>query len=259
MRVIARILSRRYRRAEPFATTTEDGVPLVGAVVGEGPASVVFCHGFMGWHRKGTIVRFVEALGARLRVYVFDTRGHGASGGVSTFGDREMLDVDAVLRRAREDREGPVATMGVSMGGIAVLRQAALRDGVDAVMAVSTPARWESQESDAVRRMRRLTATPAGRLTMRGLGYRLTDGWDWPEDPEAVVGKIAPVPLILVHGRDDHYFPVDDAWRLYGHAQEPKRLMLASRFGHAEDGLSAGFAELAARRLFDALGLAWRD
>lgn len=255
--MIPRLLSRRYADAHPFGVTTEDGVALVGAAVGEGPASLVFCHGFMGWHRKRTIVSFVERLGARFRVYVFDTRGHGASAGRCTFGDREYLDVDAVVRLAREDRDAPVATMGVSMGGIAVLRQAAMIGGVDAVMSISTPARWDGHATDAVRRLERLTTSGWGRAAMRSIGLRLTDGWDWPEDPEAMVGKIAPTPLIVVHGRDDHYFAVEEAWRLYGRAEEPKRLMLASRFGHAEDGLTEGFAELASRRLHEALDIPW--
>lgn len=255
--MIPKLLSRRYAAARSFATTTEDGVPLVGAVVGDGPASLVLCHGFMGWHRKATIVAFAETLGAWFRVYVFDNRGHGASGGRCSFGDREYLDVDAVVRFARGEREAPVATMGASMGGIAVLRHAGLRGGVDAVMTISTPARWDGHGTDAVRRMERLTTSRWGRAAMRSIGLRLARGWDWPEEPEEVVGKIAPTPLIIVHGRDDHFFAEDEAWRLYARAQEPKRLMLASRFGHAEDGFTPAFAELAARRVHEALRISW--
>jgi len=41
-------------------TSTEDGVTLAGSRVGaEGP-SLVFCHGFLGWHRKPKVVAFVE-------------------------------------------------------------------------------------------------------------------------------------------------------------------------------------------------------
>jgi pimeloyl-ACP methyl ester carboxylesterase len=214
----------------------------------------VFCHGFLGWHRKERIVRFVERLASRFRVYAFDLRGHGRSGGVSTFGDREYLDVDAVVRLAREDSGEVVVTVGGSMGGIAVLRQAALRDGVAAVVTVSTPARWDGHRSRAVRQMRWLTATGAGRRTARAFGVRLTDAWDWPEDPEAMVGRIAPTPLIIVHGRDDHFFDVEEAWRLYRRAREPKRLLLASRFGHAEDGFTPEFADLVGDRILQALG-----
>ena len=53
---------------------------------------------------------------------------------------------------------------------------------------------------------------------------------------------IGGVPLLLVHGRDDHFFDEEQAWLLYRRAGEPKRLMLASRFGHAEDGYTSAFA-----------------
>ncbi|HEX6263407.1 MAG TPA: alpha/beta fold hydrolase, partial [Actinomycetota bacterium] len=178
--MIARLLSRRYRSAAPFGATTADGVPLVGVRLGEGPAALVLCHGFMGWHRKASIVSFAERLAERFLVYVFDLRGHGGSAGVCTYGDREYLDVDAVVGLARRERGLPVATLGASMGGIAVIRQAALGEPPDAVMAVSTPARWEGHATAAVRRVTRMTATPSGRRMMRALGFRLTDTWGSP-------------------------------------------------------------------------------
>jgi uncharacterized protein len=250
---VALLRSRRYRASVPFRLTTEDGVVLVGSRVGTAGPGVVFAHGFLGWHRKERIVAFVERMARSHVVYAVDLRGHGRSGGVCTFGDRELLDVDAVVGLARRDRDAPLVTLGLSMGGIAVLRQAAFRDHVDAVVAVSTPARWDGHRSRAVRQMRWLTATPAGRRFSRALGARLTDVWRSPEDPVDVVGRIAPTPVVLVHGRDDHFFEEEEAWRLYRAAGSPKRLLLSSRFGHAEDGLSPAFADLLTARLHDLL------
>lgn len=256
--MVASLLSRSYTLpSRPFEVTSEDGVRLLGTRVAGPPIPLVFCHGFLGWHRKGRLVRFAEMLARWFTVYAFDTRGHGASGGLCTYGDQEYLDVEAVVRLARAEMDGTVVTLGASMGGIAVIRHAAFRDGVDAVVSVSTPARWRGHESRAVRRVRLITATRAGRRLGRGLGVRLSSTWNWPDDPEDVVGRIAPVPLILVHGRDDHFFDEEEAWRLYRRAQPPKRLMLATRFGHAEDGFTDGFAERIARRLYETLGLPW--
>jgi len=226
----------------PFSVRTEDGVELVGHRVGDGRHALVFCHGFTGWHRKGRLVRFQEELSRAFTVYAFDLRGHGDSGGVSFFGAVEDLDVDAVVKRARADGFGRVVTMGGSMGGIAVIRQAALRGGIDGVVAVSTPARWSGHESEAVRKMLWLTATSRGQRLLRAWGTRITREWQRIEDPADVVGRISPTPLLIVHGRDDHYFDEEEAWLLYRRAQEPKRLLLSSRFGHAEDGYSPAFA-----------------
>ena len=88
-------------------------------------------------------------------------------------------------------------------------------------------------------------------------GVRLPSEWVRTEAPGEVVGKIAPVPLLLVHGRDDHFFDEEEAWRLYRAAGEPKALWLADRFGHAEDGFSLPFAERVGRFLYRTWGLEW--
>jgi pimeloyl-ACP methyl ester carboxylesterase len=247
--MLTTVLSRRYRSSAPFAVTTEDGVRLVGSRVGRHGPALVFCHGFIGWHRKETIVRFVEHLARRFRVYAFDLRGHGRSAGVCTYGDLEYLDVGAAVGVARAETDGPLVTMGGSMGGIAALRHAALRGGVEAVVTVSTPARWDGHRSRAVRHITWMTGTRLGRRVARAAGVRLAEALAPPDHPEEVVDRIAPTPLILVHGRDDHFFDVEEAWRLYRRAGEPKRLLLASRFGHAEDGFSPAFADLVSTRI----------
>lgn len=229
---------------------------LAGTRLGVAGPALVLCHGFFGWHRKPTLVSLANELSRWFRVYAFDFRGHGRSGGRCTYGDLEYLDVDAVVALARGEG-GPVVTVGVSMGGIAVVRQAALRGGVDAVVAVSTPATWDGHPTAPLRRIRWISSTARGRRLARALGVRLSDTWHRPEDPEALVARIAPTPLIVVHGRDDHFFDEGQAWRLYRRAGEPKRLMLGSRFGHAEDGLDRGFAERVARRVHAAVGLPW--
>jgi pimeloyl-ACP methyl ester carboxylesterase len=253
-------LSHRFANtAEPIAITTEDGVRLAGSRLGSADPAIVFCHGFMGWHRKPKVGRFVEELAERFTVYAIDLRGHGRSGGACTFGDREILDVEATVREARRRGHGLVASIGASMGGIAVIRHAALVGGVDAVVGISVPARWQGHASAAIRRMEWFTTTWRGRRLVRAAGVRIATEWNHPEAPEDVVHKIAPTPVIIVHGRDDHYFDEDDAWRLYRRAGEPKRLLLASRFGHAEDGFTPAFAERLGRMLSQTWDLAWLE
>jgi len=228
--------------ATPTRLTTKDDVALVGHRIGAGDVALVFCHGFLGWHRKPRLVTFQEELARWFTVFSFDFRGHGGSGGRSTFGAAEHLDVEAAVRHAREEGFERVVTFGGSMGGIAVLRHAALMGGVDAVVAVSTPAQWDGHESAAVRRMTWLAATPSGRWFLQAFGVRVSASWEWVEAPAELVSRIAPIPLVIVHGRDDHFFDEENAWRLYRQAGEPKRLLLASRFGHGEDGYTPRFA-----------------
>jgi pimeloyl-ACP methyl ester carboxylesterase len=248
MHAALRYRSARFEgQARPFRVVTEDGIALVGDRLGSGPIALVFCHGFLGWHRKPRLVRFQEALARRLTVYGFDFRGHGGSEGLCAFGAQEQLDVDAVARLARADGFEKVVTFGGSMGGIAVIRHAALMGGVDMVVAVSTPALWDGHESEAVRRLAWLTSSRLGRRALRASGVRPAPTFTPVEDPRDLVGKIAPIPLVLVHGRDDHFFDEEQAWALYRAADRPKRLLLGSRFGHAEDGYTDAFAEQIAR------------
>jgi pimeloyl-ACP methyl ester carboxylesterase len=250
-----RVLSKAYRMpATPFDVRTDDGLTLRGARLGVGPAALVFCHGFAGWHRKRSLVPFQEALAESFTVYAFDFRGHGRSEGRSTYGADEHRDVDAVVRLARAEGARRVVTMGGSMGGIAVVRHAALLGGVDAVVAISTPARWQGHTTRAVRRLVWLTSTRAGRTALRAAGMRPARRWTPVEGPIEVVADIAPIPLVLVHGHDDEFFESDDAWALYRAAGEPKRLLLATRFGHAESGYSTEFAGRITRAIEASIG-----
>jgi len=233
--------------ATPLEALAADGVHLIGHRMGSGPEAVVFCHGFSGWSTKPRLVAVQSVLAERFTVFAFDFRGHGRSDGESTYGMEEYLDVDAAVQMARDSGFERVSTVGGSMGGVAVIRQAALLGGVDGVVAISTPATWLGHDSVAVRRLARLTATSAGRAALRALGVRVTTRSVRSEDPADLIGRIAPSPVTVVHGRDDHYFDEEQAWLLYRRANEPKRLVLASRFGHAEDGFNEAFA----RRLSD--------
>jgi pimeloyl-ACP methyl ester carboxylesterase len=244
---------------EPLAFTTSDGVGLVGSRLGTAEPAIVFSHGFMGWHRKPRIGMFLEELARWFTVSALDLRGHGRSDGACTFGDSEILDVDAAVHDAREHGHSRVASIGASMGGIAVIRHAALLGGVDAVVGISLPARWEGHGSDAVRRMQWVTTTWQGRQLCRAAGVRVSTFWGFPEAPEDVIAKIAPTPVVIVHGRDDHFFDEEEAWRLYRRAGEPKRLLLATRFGHAEDGFTPAFAERLARVIYRTWGLVWPE
>jgi fermentation-respiration switch protein FrsA (DUF1100 family) len=55
-----------------------------------------------------------------------------------------------------------------------------------------------------------------------------------PEAPHEVAARIAPVPLLIVHGDADAFFPTEHGLQLYDAAREPKELWIETGFGHAE-------------------------
>lgn len=52
--------------------------------------------------------------------------------------------------------------------------------------------------------------------------------------PEAVVHKLAPRPLLILHGEQNRLHRAEEARSLYDHAREPKRLELLAGRGHTE-------------------------
>lgn len=219
---------------------TDDGVR-VSAVHrpsrGQRGLAYVLAHGFTGTWRSAGLSRVAETLGDSGGVIGFDFRGHGRSGGFSTVGDREVRDLDAAVRWARLLGYEAVATVGFSMGASVVVRHAALYRGVDAVVAISGPARWYYRGTPAMRRVHLAIERPAGRLFTRfALGTRIgIDDWDpVPAEPRALAPAIAPTPMLVVHGDRDRFFPLDHAFELAEAAGPTGELWIVPGLGHAE-------------------------
>jgi pimeloyl-ACP methyl ester carboxylesterase len=257
---------------EALTLSTEDGERLAALHLrptGVGPTgagddgrssrAVVVAHGFTGSIAKPGLRTVCATLARHAGVIAFDFRGHGRSTGHSTLGDLEVLDLEAAVAAARRLGYDDVVTCGWSMGGSVVLRHAALVGGVDAVVSVSAVSRWFYRDTVPMRRVHWAIETRLGRLVARRLmGTRITPhGWpEVPESPVEVVGRVSPIPLLLVHGDSDHYFPVEHPEALYEAAREPKELWLLEGFGHAEsaatpemlDRIGAHLPVLLARR-----------
>jgi pimeloyl-ACP methyl ester carboxylesterase len=215
-----------------------------------GPVFVV-AHGFTGDVDRPHVRRVAETFTQYGAVVTFSFRGHGASGGRSTVGDREVLDLAAAVEWARSLGHTRVVTVGFSMGGSVVLRHAALyrpdgdsgREGrteahSDAVVSVSAPARWYYRGTAPMRRVHWLITRPAGRLVGRyGLRTRIHHR-EWnpvPLSPVEAVPRIAPTPLLVVHGDRDGYFPLDHPRMLAAAAGDHGELWLEPGMGHAEN------------------------
>lgn len=248
--------------AEDVRLRTRDGVELVGAYL-PGPAdasgpAVVLLHGFGGHRTKPAYALLGERLSSVTAVLAIDLRGHGASGGFSTLGLAETLDVAAAAAWLRRRGHAWVGLVGVSMGATAALRAAgtAPPGAYDAVCTVSAVARWGLRDSPAMRHLTKAVTVAAYRQVYRALlNVRIAPrGWpdtspradtrQWPVQPIEAVSSIGPTPLLLVHGTDDHYFGPEQAQALYAAAEEPVALWLEpAGFGHAEDGFTPAFCD----------------
>ncbi|HBW17610.1 MAG TPA: alpha/beta hydrolase [Actinobacteria bacterium] len=217
---------------------TEDGVPIdVVHLPGDSDLAIVLAHGFTQNWQCPWVWRAATQLNGVAGVVAFDFRGHGRSGGTSTVGDREISDVEVAVAYARELGYARVATVGFSMGASIVLRHAALIGGVDAVVSISGPGRWYYRGTKAMRRVHWAVEHKAGRLVSRHLLKTRISGGRWdpvPLPPADAAARISPVPLLIVHGDQDLFFPVDHAEQIFAAAREPKELWIVPGFGHAE-------------------------
>ncbi|MEV8060292.1 alpha/beta fold hydrolase [Streptomyces antimycoticus] len=126
----SKVITRELR-----ATLLTDDAVSIEALYELSPASgaepsdhlvLVVGHGFTGALERPALRRVASVFRQRTAVITFSFRGHGRSGGRSTVGDREVLDLAAAVRWARRLGHRRVATVGFSMGGSVVIRQAAL-------------------------------------------------------------------------------------------------------------------------------------
>lgn len=115
-----------------YTVTTDDGVGLAVQEVGEpdAPLVAIFVHGYTlaqgSWHYQR--LGLADLTSPRVRLVFYDQRSHGRSDRApSDSCEVEQLgrDLDAVLRAAADQR--PVALIGHSMGGMAVMALADLR------------------------------------------------------------------------------------------------------------------------------------
>jgi pimeloyl-ACP methyl ester carboxylesterase len=237
----------------PKAVTlvTEDGVPIDAVhVPGDRRLAFVVAHGFTLYWCSSASWQVAQRLNRHGGVVAFDFRGHGRSGGESTLGDKEVEDLDAAIRYARELGYERIATVGFSMGASIVLRHAGLIGGADAVVSVSGPGRWYFRGTMAMRKVHWAVERRIGRMIARTVLHTRISGGRWdpvPVPPADAAARISPTPLLIVHGDKDEYFPVDHAEQLFEAAHQPKELWIIPGFGHAETAAPPSLLDRIAR------------
>ncbi|GIV14762.1 MAG: alpha/beta hydrolase [Armatimonadota bacterium] len=219
---------------DPVAFPSRDGTPLSGWWISHPrPRGVaVLCHGY--------VANRCEVLGVALELrrlgfscLLFDFRAHGESGGrVTTIGAREVQDaLGAVDFAARFGL--PILLFGSSMGGAVAIMTAARDQRVGAVIADSAYARlahaantwWEAGFGRVLGKLCRPVKYVAMLFTRTPLSHA---------EPIREIGKIAPRPVLLIHGDRDHLVPVEHAYALYQAAGEPRTLWIANGSGHVQ-------------------------
>lgn len=226
---------------EDVRITTDDGYTLVGWLIPaarQTRSAVVLLHGF-SWHRLPWLQYFVPWLQPEHNVLQFDFRGHGDSDDAPiTLGTTEQRDAAAAVRFLESRGYGPIALMGVSMGGsVAIMSAPDLP--VAAVVADAPYARVENPIGNVMRQRRYPLAGLGARLIVAVASLRARVRLRQPIER---VAEIAPRGLLLIAPLEDRLVSWTQSRELYERAGEPKELMLVPGAGHSEALSVAGSA-----------------
>ncbi len=206
---------------------------------GIGTSGIVLCHGFPQAPREAASAglryseladRIVEQVG--LPVLTFNFRGTGQSGGDFSIGGW-CTDLQTAIHHLRvEHGVDEIWLAGFGTGASLVLHMAGVDQTVSGVTSFSARAHFDDWADNWERLLEHA----------RNLGLVHTPGF--PEDPEKwgnefrlirpvdVVDKIAPRPLMIVHGADDDRVPVSDARELAAAAGPQGDLRILAGAGH---------------------------
>jgi dipeptidyl aminopeptidase/acylaminoacyl peptidase len=218
---------------EDVRFTTDDGVTLSGWLVPaarETRAAVVLMHGF-SWHRLPWLAGFVPWLQRRYHVLQFDFRGHGGSDdALISLGTLEQRDVAAAVHFLAGRGLGPIALMGISMGGsVAIMAAPDLP-----VAAVVADAAYADLRDPIANRMREI-GYPLARLgTGLVLAAASLRARVWLRSPMNRVSQIAPRGLLLISPGEDRLVSPQQSQRMFRAAGDPKELFVVDGAAHGE-------------------------
>ncbi len=200
---------------------------------------VLVCHGISA--NMGAFVGVAPFLHrAGFNILFFDFRGHGSSPGhTASFGWNESEDVRAACKYLRSRGQDRIALYGFSMGGAAVNLSFHPRwksdknfdSTVRAVLLDSTFARFaplvEQQLAVLPSALRPVLMRALSLCSQYEIGVR-------PEQivPAQAVARIAPRPVLIIHGDADQLIPLPQSLELFQAAREPKARVVVHGAGH---------------------------
>jgi uncharacterized protein len=226
--------SRRAVSATPPATCQNttfagDGVNLTGwrcLTASPRRGTVVYLHGVAD--NRTSAAGIVERFTTRgFDVVAYDSRAHGESGGAAcTYGFFEKRDLHHVLDSVAP---GPIVLVGTSLGAAVALQEAAVDRRVTAVVAAET---FSDLRTVATERAPFVFTPPLIRRAFE-LAERQAR-FDVDAVSPVLAAADITVPVLLVHGADDHETSPEHSQRVFTALRAPKRLILVPGARHNE-------------------------
>lgn len=232
--------------------TARDGVKLHGWYIPDPPGggetknvTVIMGHGHAG-NKEPDLEYAAFFYQAGYNVFMFDFRGHGRSEGPlgSSLGWAERYDVHGAVDFLLGRGQSRFAAFGISMGAAILIMAAAENPFIRAVIADSAYAHLYRSIAAEINNAYHLPM-----WFSRPVGYY---GWQFlavhhgfsprSSSPADYVARIAPRPLLLIHGGEDTLTRVENAHILFKLAGQPKELWIEPGVAHAQSFVSYGRA-----------------
>lgn len=225
--------------------TTEDKVNIKGWFIPYDGAekTIILMHGW-GMNRSDILKNtyFLHDLGFNL--LYFDFRALGESGGkVSSIGYLETRDVRAAIKYLKETRPESckkIGLYGLSMGAMVAICEGASNPQISCVAAEASYYSFRRVVSRWAWIHHKVPSFPIIPIVLH---YIRRDLHVNPErySPKYNIGKIAPRPVLIIHGRYDSIVPAAQAKLLFKRAGDPKEIWLVPGAKHNKCAEVGGF------------------
>ena len=211
--------------------SSADGVRLHGWMLpaqGRAKGTVLFLHG--NAENISTHIASVHWLPAQhYNVFLPDYRGYGSSEGVpSLAGIQDDINsaMSYLLHRSDIDHER-IVILAQSLGGALAIYNIAHSPYREQIKALITESAFSGYR---------------GIVREKLDSFWLTWPLQWPlsltvnddYSPLPVVGRVSPIPLLIIHGDKDNVVPLNHGEALYAAAAQPKEMWVVTGGGHIE-------------------------
>ena len=224
----------------PFEAVTifaQDGTKLSARYyhVRDGAPLQIQFHGYRGTALRDFCGGNKLARESGQNTLVVDQRAHGKSGGTTiTFGIRERLDCLCWVEYANQrfGSDTPVFLSGVSMGAATVLMASEMKLPAN-VVGIIADCPYSSPEA-IIRKVCQedMHLPPALAMPFVRLGARLFGNFDLKEASAVQAVENTSIPILLLHGEDDHFVPCDMSREIFAACAGEKTRITFPGAGH---------------------------